>query len=244
VLSSRCALVALRARWLRAGPGLGFPQAPKVGAVIAGAAQRAPSCGRQSRFQQHHATKNTTTTATAIGMANVSGVASNSMGHRFAPNGVAVNLGAHGRTACVRLAYAQPSPANAHHRPRQAAGRGGAPMAKPAAVTFALCRQPDANSGVEACAWSTRTSAAATIVQMSGSRGPDFRAFLSERMCEMSNLETYRDKARERAHAADQTHDSRERSSYSPLPAFTWRLPITLIASVNTARRPKTKIKP
>jgi hypothetical protein len=30
-------------------------------------------------------------------------------------------------------------------------------------------------------------------------------------MCEMSNLETYRDKARECAHAADQTHDSRER---------------------------------
>jgi hypothetical protein len=43
----------------------------------------APRCGRQSRFQQHHATKNTTTTAKAIRIANVSGVASNSMGRSF-----------------------------------------------------------------------------------------------------------------------------------------------------------------
>jgi hypothetical protein len=43
------------------------------------------SAGRQSRFQQSHATKNTTAAAVAIMVVKVSGVASHSMGHRFAP---------------------------------------------------------------------------------------------------------------------------------------------------------------
>jgi hypothetical protein len=54
--------------------GLGFLFAPSR-----------PSCGRQSRFQQRHATKSTTAVAVAISVIKVSGVASHSMGHRFAP---------------------------------------------------------------------------------------------------------------------------------------------------------------
>src|SRR5262249_4250364 len=45
----------------------------------------------------------------------------------------------------------------------------------------------------------------------SGSRGPELRPFLSQRMCEMSNLETYREKARECVRAADEVHNSGER---------------------------------
>src|SRR5260370_28567223 len=55
------------------------------------------------------------------------------------------------------------------------------------------------------------TSAANTIRANSGSRGPELRPLLSQRMCEMSNLETYREKALECVRAADAVHDSGER---------------------------------
>ena len=64
-----------------------------------------------------------------------------------------------------------------------------------------------------------RTSAAATILaschtilaNRNGSRSPELRPFLSERLCEMSDLETYREKALECVRAADEVHDSGER---------------------------------
>src|SRR5262249_27873423 len=44
-----------------------------------------------------------------------------------------------------------------------------------------------------------------------GSRDPELRPFLSERMCGMSNLETYREKAAKCARAADEARGSGER---------------------------------
>jgi hypothetical protein len=65
-------------------------------------------------------------------------------------------------------------------------------------------------------------------------------------MCEMSNLETYRDKARECAHAADQTYDSRQRVELLGLASVYMAL-ADYVDRMNTARRTaatKTKIKP
>jgi hypothetical protein len=58
----------------------------------------------------------------------------------------------------------------------------------------------------------SRTSAANTIrANNSGGRGPELRPLLSQRMCEMPNLETYREKALECVRAADEVHNSSER---------------------------------
>jgi hypothetical protein len=58
----------------------------------------------------------------------------------------------------------------------------------------------------------SRTSAANTIrPNNSCSRGPELRPLLSQRMCEMSNLETYREKALKCVRAAEEIHGSRER---------------------------------
>jgi hypothetical protein len=58
----------------------------------------------------------------------------------------------------------------------------------------------------------SRTSAANTIdANNRGSRAPKLLPLLSQRICEMSNLETYREKARKCERAADEIHSSRER---------------------------------
>jgi hypothetical protein len=52
----------------------------------------------------------------------------------------------------------------------------------------------------------SRTSAATIAsAKKSGSQGPELRPLLSQRMCEMSNLETYREKALECVRAAEET---------------------------------------
>jgi hypothetical protein len=64
--------------------------------------------------------------------------------------------------------------------------------------------------------------------------------FFSERMCELTNLETYREKALKCMRAAGEAHDAGELPSYSASPAFTRRLPITTIVCISTAA---TRIK-
>jgi hypothetical protein len=53
------------------------------------------------------------------------------------------------------------------------------------------------------------------------SQGPELRPFLSQRVCEMSNLETYREKALKCAHAADEVRD-RGGSSHHTVASDSW----------------------
>ena len=54
--------------------------------------------------------------------------------------------------------------------------------------------------------------ATAIVANKGGSWGPELCPFLIERMHEMSNLDTYREKALKCVHAADEAHHSGERA--------------------------------